>query len=610
MTSVNDAVFDRLVEHQIKVLRLASAAGDKVLNRLLTADRETFRMFGAKANDDGGITRVDHTLSAMNKINEQAYKEILKFLERELTDLAHYEVEFSQRLTENKLPYKYRAAVPPKPYTSAIVHEEPLAGGLLSEWVEGLKTGRFTRMRAEVRISANAKENVLDTVKRIRGQKKLNYRDGVSLRNARSARMLVNTVYNHVANKARIDFFNANKAIISGYMWSAILDELTCAQCAGLDGEVFPPEEFDFVPPAHPNCRCVAVPLFGPIDEEDYYDFSPPRKIKYDEWLRNQKASMQDELLGTERAAMFRRGWHVKKFTDASGIRYNMSELRNLEAKEMPKSKTARPPRNETVLKNFGWKPDVPDLRDHQFSLAHPQEIQLPAKVSLRKGMPPIFDQGELGSCVANACVAAHMFTHKSDGMMSRLMLYWNARWLEGMTDEDSGVMIRDGVKALAKFGVCTEKTWPYKIRKFRVDPPADADKEGLEHRITKYQRLNSLQDFQKCLAQGFPFVFGFSVYPNIYESVTEKHGILSMPGEKPGQLLGGHAVLAIGYDTAFHSNPVFKRSGLSEDDVPSFMIECRNSWGARWGDAGNFWMPAPYLNTRDLADDFWTIRA
>jgi C1A family cysteine protease len=261
-------------------------------------------------------------------------------------------------------------------------------------------------------------------------------------------------------------------------------------------------------------------------------------------------------------------------------------------------------------LKNFGWRPDLPDQRDHLYSIVHPVQVQLPPKLSLRdKFKFPVFDQGELGSCVANACCAQHMFVHKGETMMSRLDLYWSARYLEGTIDEDSGVMIRDGVKALQKFGVCTEKTWPYLVRKFAVDPPHNADIEALKYRITSYSRLSSLQDFQNCLANGYPFVFGFSVYSNIDAATTEKYGILTMP-DKTMQLYGGHAVIAIGYDTDFHNNPIFKKSGMSAKSVPSFMFECRNSWSADWGDAGHFWIPADYLNDRNLSDDFWTIKA
>jgi C1A family cysteine protease len=55
--------------------------------------------------------------------------------------------------------------------------------------------------------------------------------------------------------------------------------------------------------------------------------------------------------------------------------------------------------------------------------------------------------------------------------------------------------------------------------------------------------------------------------------------------------MLGGHAVLAVGYD----------------DNAQRFIV--RNSWGRRWGIAGYFTMPYAYLADDNLAADFWTIR-
>ncbi len=66
--------------------------------------------------------------------------------------------------------------------------------------------------------------------------------------------------------------------------------------------------------------------------------------------------------------------------------------------------------------------------------------------------------------------------------------------------------------------------------------------------------------------------------------------GIVPMPGGNE-KSLGGHAVLAVGYD----------------DTKQMFLV--RNSWGNGWGIGGYFWMPYQYLDDRKLSDDFWTIR-
>ena len=92
------------------------------------------------------------------------------------------------------------------------------------------------------------------------------------------------------------------------------------------------------------------------------------------------------------------------------------------------------------------------------------------------------------------------------------------------------------------------------------------------------------------CLASGYPFVFGFTVYESFESDAVAQSGHAPMPG--PGEkVLGGHAVMAVGYD----------------DSQQWFII--RNSWGTEWGMEGYFTLPYDYLANDNLSDDFWTIR-
>jgi C1A family cysteine protease len=244
-------------------------------------------------------------------------------------------------------------------------------------------------------------------------------------------------------------------------------------------------------------------------------------------------------------------------------------------------------------MRHYTWKPDLPDARDHLYSaprrlfglLATP----LPAAVDLRAKCPPVFDQGQLGSCTANALAGAMGFLHP--GLIgSRLFVYYNERAMEGTIDQDAGAQIRDGVKTLAKIGVCPEAEWPYKVTKFKTKPAAKCFADAGAHTISEYQRITGLDAMLHCLASGFPFVFGFTVYDGFESDEVAKTGVLNLPtrGEKN---LGGHAVMAVGYDLAA------KR------------ITVRNSWGAAWGQSGYFTMPFDYLTHRGLSDDFWTLR-
>ena len=244
----------------------------------------------------------------------------------------------------------------------------------------------------------------------------------------------------------------------------------------------------------------------------------------------------------------------------------------------------------------YGWIPDLPDQRDHLHAAPPHILTKLPVRVDLRPRCPPVFDQGSLGSCTANAIGNAYRFDLlKQRGsksfVPSRLFIYYNERVLEDTVAADAGAMLRDGIKTLAKQGVCADKTWPYQPERFADKPPAPAYREGLQHQALSYQRLaQDAWQMKGCLASGFPFVFGFSVYESFESPAVAQTGEMPMPG--PGERqIGGHAVLAVGYD----------------DRTQQFIA--MNSWSTKWGDTGFFYMPYAYLTTPQLARDLWTVR-
>ena len=244
---------------------------------------------------------------------------------------------------------------------------------------------------------------------------------------------------------------------------------------------------------------------------------------------------------------------------------------------------------------HMGWKPDLPDHRDYLYTAPEHIAQALPPKVDLSSQCPPVFDQGQLGSCTSQAIAAAYEFDQKKQGLPdftpSRLFIYWNERAIEHTTGYDSGAQIRDGIKAVASLGVCPEPEWPYVISKFAIKPPAKCYTDALKDRAVKYARVKrDLQQMKACLASGWVFVFGFTVYESFESNEVAQTGVVPMPGPDES-VLGGHAVLCVGYN----------------DETQRFIV--RNSWGPDWGISGYFSMPYEYLTNRGLASDFWTIR-
>lgn len=244
----------------------------------------------------------------------------------------------------------------------------------------------------------------------------------------------------------------------------------------------------------------------------------------------------------------------------------------------------------------FGWVPDLPDQRDLMYSAPMQVMKKLLPKVDLRSKCPPVYNQGPLGSCTANALSGAFEFARKKqklkDFMPSRLFLYYNERVMENTVNSDSGAYIRDGIKSLNKQGICPEKEWPYDVNKFTQKPSQKCYNDAVKNTVKSYLRLTNtnLPQLQSCLSQGFPFVFGFTVYESFESQAVANTGMMPMPKPKE-KVIGGHAVVAVGYDDS-------QRVAI-----------IRNSWGTGWGAKGYFYMPYSYITSANLCDDFWTIR-
>jgi C1A family cysteine protease len=247
-------------------------------------------------------------------------------------------------------------------------------------------------------------------------------------------------------------------------------------------------------------------------------------------------------------------------------------------------------------IQRYGWIPDLPDVRDYSFAAPREVLVKLPPSVDLRSQCPSVYDQGELGSCTANAIAAAIEFDlmkqkQKSIFIPSRLFLYYNERVMEGTVASDSGAQIRDGIKSVSKQGDCPENLWPYDVAKFAKKPPQTCYKSATKYTAVNYQSVTQDSNQLKgCLASGYPFVFGFTVYDSFESKTVAKTGNAPMP-KKDEKTLGGHAVMAVGYD----------------DSKQWFVV--RNSWGPNWGMQGYFTLPYNYVGNSKLASDFWTIR-
>jgi C1A family cysteine protease len=257
-------------------------------------------------------------------------------------------------------------------------------------------------------------------------------------------------------------------------------------------------------------------------------------------------------------------------------------------------------------IQRYGWQPDLPDHRDRIYNLERKvyRSEELQPVLSLREHMPPVYNQGQLGSCTGNGTAAvlesAQIKQGEAAETPSRLFIYYGERVIEGTVNEDSGAQIRDGIKVVATEGAPAETLWPYDIEKFKEKPPAAAYEAAKQHEAIQYLKVlpgTAGSPVRSPIQEGLPVVFGFTV-PAMFESETWNPATQLLPLPAAGEkTIGGHCVVIVGWDFSLQRFPVN-------------VFEIRNSWGAEWGDQGYFWMDARWIYepTRGLSSDFWVI--
>ncbi len=248
-------------------------------------------------------------------------------------------------------------------------------------------------------------------------------------------------------------------------------------------------------------------------------------------------------------------------------------------------------------MENFNYKFNLNIKRNNNFKYLFkaPVNLTLPSNIDLSSNLDFIYDQKSLGSCTANSVGWLYKYYRKLYNP-SRLFIYYYTRLFDQFQGDNS-VKIDDGstllqsMNVLKKKGVVSEKNYPYLINKFQKKPPKKLNKFANRNKIKSFHQVNQdINSIKNILSSGTPFVFGIYVYSSFLNSSTFNTGIISYPNVSTERILGGHALVAIGYDDTTQ------------------LIKCVNSFGRSWGDNGYAYLPYNYILNPLLTDDLWMI--
>jgi SPP1 gp7 family putative phage head morphogenesis protein len=348
--AVNDDLLDEAIKHQVELIRYSSGVVSRVTSILNKSDADLIKKIEAGSFTEIKAARLDKILKALRVINRIAYDLLGKSLTEELVAAAGYEIDYGITVLEKTIPVVFELVRPSPTVLRAVVTSRPFQGALLKEWVAGLEDGRFRRLRDAIRIGVTEGETTADIVRRIRGTKALQYKDGVLDISRRSAEAMTRTAVNHTMVNSREQLYKDNADLIKGVRWVSTLDSRTTAVCRARDGEVYPPNQGPR-PPAHINCRSTTVPVTkswkelgiklpdAPEGTRSSMNGQVPAGTTYAEWLKKRPAAFQDEVLGVKKGLLFRKGGlTLDRFIDNSGHEYTLDELRRREAEAFKKA--------------------------------------------------------------------------------------------------------------------------------------------------------------------------------------------------------------------------------------------------------------------------------
>lgn len=308
---------DKTVAHQIGLLRVSNGTVRRMLGVLVRTEADIVQQLRALDPDEPVRRRLNEQLEAVRQLYREAYATLYEDFRGELADLAEYEARFIGRQFRQTIGVAFN--VPTRAVVVAAANARPFQGRFLREWMDGLAEDSAKRVRDAVRIGFIEGESVSQVVRRIRGTRSANYRDGILEISRRATERIVRTAITHTAARAREAAFAANRDLIEGVQWVSVLDSRTSMICAGRDGEVYPVGKGPR-PPAHPNCRSQITAVVE--------GFPPPDGTTYEDWLRRQPVEMQNEVLGVTRAREWRAGRiDLDRFTDRKGRAWTLEEL-------------------------------------------------------------------------------------------------------------------------------------------------------------------------------------------------------------------------------------------------------------------------------------------
>jgi len=337
--TVNEKILEAQIKHSIYLERYKSGVVRKIIAELNRSHDDLVKrlagrlaLIEARGYDLGPATtaRLQRLLEEVEAKTAAAYNVVRDTMTDEGQAFAVYEADHQVKLVERS-GARVNMVLPSDTQLKAIVTSTPFQGKILADWTAGLAAAEANRVNVAVKMGITQNETLDQIVRRVRGTKAAGYSDGVLNISLRDTEAVVRTAISDVASGAKRELSKANADLATAWKHHSTLDSHTSPTCQALDGKVYRKYEDIRWPPLHWQCRSI-ISIFFEGDEPGNRasEFGPiPSDTTYGTFLRKQSQAFQEDVLGVERAKLFRSSTaDISKFVDNKGKYYTLAQLK------------------------------------------------------------------------------------------------------------------------------------------------------------------------------------------------------------------------------------------------------------------------------------------
>lgn len=372
--ALSDDILDETVRHAHYLERHKASVIKKIVAMMNNSNDEMYSMMYKARVEKLKRRELDKLLTRLRKHIKAGYEPVIETLDSEIRDLAGHETRWQKKIIDGITPVELDWEAPSEEQIYAAAKARPFEGLLLQDWYNGLPDGHFRRVKSTI-MQGYVEGQTTDEIV----QQMQQFTQG---RSRRAAETAARTALTHTSNVARNESYRRNRRVIKAVEWVSTLDGRTTAVCRARDGKTWPVDEGPR-PPAHPACRSTTIPVVKSLRElgikADTKDVKTTRasmngqvssELNYDRWLRKQPKQFQEDVLGREKARLFRAGLKMDRFVDDGGREFTLKEIEQRE-KDIWQQVYGKP---QPTPEPEAQPQPAPDVRDN-FNLANMGEL-------------------------------------------------------------------------------------------------------------------------------------------------------------------------------------------------------------------------------------------